>query len=128
MHIVDSCGWLEWFSGGSLAEVYGKHLTATDQLLVPGVVLYEVYKILKREIDEEKALWATSYMKNSSFIPREEILALKAADVALRHHLAMADAMVYATALTYDCSLYTSDADLKGLPLVQYISVENSVE
>jgi predicted nucleic acid-binding protein len=46
----------------------------------------------------------------------------------LRHHLAMADAMVYATALTYDCPLYTSDADLKGLTLVQYISVENSVE
>jgi predicted nucleic acid-binding protein len=53
-------------------------------------------------------------MKNSKFVPLVEMLALKAADVALQHHLAMADAMVYATALAYDCPIYTSDADLKN--------------
>jgi predicted nucleic acid-binding protein len=125
MHIVDSCGWLEWFTEGPLAGAYEEHLKDPEQLLVPAVVLYEVYKILKREVGEEKAIWAASYMKNSIFIPLEETLSFKAADVALRHHLAMADAMVYATALTYDCPIYTSDADLKGLPLVNYLSVNN---
>lgn len=128
MHIVDSCGWLEWFSNGPLADVYGKHLKAAENLLVPGVVLYEVYKILKREIGEEKAIWAASCMKNSTFVPLTENLALKAADMALQHHLAMADAMVYATALANECPIYTSDADLKGLSLVHYISVENSAD
>ena len=54
MHIVDSCRWLKWFSGGPLAEVFGKPLKAGGLLLVPGVVLYEVYKILKREIGGER--------------------------------------------------------------------------
>jgi hypothetical protein len=59
MHVVDSCGWLEWFANGSLAEKYAEHLQAGEKLLVPVVVLYEVYKILKREIGEAKALLAT---------------------------------------------------------------------
>jgi predicted nucleic acid-binding protein len=126
MHIVDSCGWLEWFSNGRLAELYGEHLKARDQLLVPVVVLYEVYKILKREIGEEKAILAAGYMKESIIVPWEEILAFKAADVALRYRLAMADALVYATALTYDCPLYTSDADLKDLALVHYLPVADT--
>ncbi len=123
MHIVDSCGWLEWFSNGDLAEAYGAYLDAGEELLVPAVVLYEVYKILKREIGEEKALLAIAHMKRSMVVPLEDILAMKATDIALRHHLAMADAMIYATAITFNCPLYTSDADLKDLPLVHYFPV-----
>ena len=48
MHIVDSCGWLEWFTDGNLAERYEQCLAEVDRILIPGVVLYEVYKILKR--------------------------------------------------------------------------------
>lgn len=122
MHIVDSCGWLEWFADGNLAEVYREYLAVGDQLLVPTVVLYEVYKILKRKIGEEKALLAAGHMKESTVIPLSESLAFKAADLALHHRLAMADAMVYATALSHNCPLYTSDADLKGLPQVHYLT------
>ena len=121
MHIVDSCGWLEWFSDGSLADAYAPHLRDEEQLLVPAVVLFEVYKILKRETDEEKAILAASSMKRSLIIPLEEVLSLKAADTALQNNLAMADAIVYATALLYEVQLYTSDADFQGLPLVQMI-------
>jgi len=121
MHIVDSCGWLEWFSNGTLADEYGEHLKDSEAILVPVGVLYEVYKILKREIGEEKALLSSGLMKNSTIIPLEEALAFKAADIALTSSLAMADAMIYATALTHGCPLYTSDVDLKGLPLVHFI-------
>ncbi len=124
MHIVDSCGWLEWFTNGHLAESYGKYLEPSENLLVPVVILYEVYKILKREIGEEKSLPAIGYMKNSLIVPIDDILALKAADIALENRLAMADAMVYATSVTYSCPLYTSDVDFKDLPLVHYFSVE----
>ena len=48
MIIVDSCGWLEWFSDGPLANKYQRYLEAQDKLLVPTIILYEVYKILKR--------------------------------------------------------------------------------
>ena len=122
MIIVDSCGWLEWFSDGVLAPKYQKYLENKNELLVPTIVLYEVYKILKREVGEEKALLAFGHMKISEVIHFDENLALQAADISLLHNLAMADAIVYATSLENNCRLITSDGDLKSLPQVTFIS------
>jgi len=121
MIIVDSCGWLEWFSDGVLAQKYQKYLENKKELLVPTIVLYEVYKIMKREVGEEKALLAFGHMKNSEVIPFDENLALQAADLSLLHNLAMADAIVYSAALQNNCKLITSDNGLKGLPKVTFI-------
>ena len=65
MVIVDSSGWLEWFADGKLADAYQKYLADQDNLSVPTITLYEVYKILKREVGEEKALLATGYKKTA---------------------------------------------------------------
>ena len=91
-------------------------------MLLPAIVLYEVYKILKREAGEEKALRACGYMKNSPVIPVDEVLALAAADIALQEKLVMADAIVLATAHLNNCTVITSDADLKNKPCVKYIA------
>lgn len=48
MIIVDSCGWLEWFTDGNLADQYKEYLVDQDNILMPAIVLYEVYKIIKR--------------------------------------------------------------------------------
>ena len=121
MIIVDSCGWLEWFTSGKLADKYEKYLADQENMLTPAIVLYEVYKILKREVGEEKALLAAGYMKNSPVIPLDELIALAAADIALRNSLAMADAIIVATAQANNCKIITSDADLKDQPGVVYI-------
>jgi len=122
MIIVDSCGWLEWFTGGKLADDYERYLTDQDALLVPSIILYEVYKVLKRDAGEEKALLAIGYMKSSRVIPLDETLALASADIALREHLAMADAIIVATALAHQCDIISSDSDLKNQSRVKYIS------
>lgn len=122
MIIVDSCGWLEWFTNGKLADSYERYLADQNNMLLPAIVLYEVYKILKREVGEEKALLACAYMKNSPVIPADEVLALAAADIALQEKLAMADAIVLATAHLNNCTVITSDADLKNKPCVKYIA------
>ena len=121
MIIVDSCGWLEWFTDGSLADKYREHLADQEKILVPAIILYEVYKILKREVGEEKALLAAGYMKSSSIVPLDETLALAAADIALQERLAMADAIIVATALACNCTLVSSDVDLKDQPNVKFI-------
>lgn len=46
----------------------------------------------------------------------DEPLALEAADLSLAHGLAMADALVYATARRFAATLVTGDADFEGLP------------
>jgi predicted nucleic acid-binding protein len=121
MIIVDSCGWLEWFADGSLADKYQEYLADQEKILVPAIILYEVYKVLKREVGEEKALLAAGYMKSSSIIPLDETLALAAADIALHDRLSMADAIIVATALACNCTIVSSDVDLKGQPNVKFI-------
>ncbi len=51
-------------------------------------------------------------------------LALYAAELSLTHHLAMADAMIYATALSRGATLVTSDEDFEKLPEVIYLPKE----
>lgn len=125
MVIVDSCGWLEWFTDGELADQYRPYLADPEKLLVPAIVLYEVYKVLKREIGEEKALAAAGYMKNAHLIPLDDYIALSAADSALQYDLAMADAIIAAVAQDHNCTIITSDKDLKKLPGVTFIPRHN---
>ncbi len=122
MIIVDSCGWLEWFTNGKLADRYERYLADQNNMVLPAIVLYEVYKILKREVGEDKALLACGYMKNSPVIPIDDFLALAAADIALQEKLAMADELILATAHLNNCTIITSDADLKNQSCVEYIA------
>ncbi|MBU4408210.1 MAG: type II toxin-antitoxin system VapC family toxin [Proteobacteria bacterium] len=121
MIIVDSCGWLEWFTDGALADNYKQYLADSDNILVPAIVFYEVYKVLKREAGEEKALLAAGYMRSSRLIPFDDTLALAAADIALQKNLAMTDAIIVAVSKAHNCRIVSSDADLKNLDNVDYI-------
>ena len=120
MTLVDSSGWIEHLTDGPLADAYAEYVSAPD-LLVPSIVLYEVYKLLCREISEQVALEAAARLKSARLVPLDDHLALEAADLSLEHGLAMADAVVYATARHYDALLVTSDADFADLPGVQYL-------
>ena len=119
--LIDSSGWIEIFVGGTLAERYAAYLTPSAEVVTPTIVLYEVYKKIKRERGEETALMIVGRLNATEVIPLTDSLALNAADISLRHGLAMADAIVYATARDQEAQLITSDADLKDLPEVVYV-------
>ena len=121
MLIVDSSGWIEYFTDGPLASSYEKHLKDLSRLATPTIVLYEVYKIIKREGSEENALAAISLMNRTTVIPLTESIALLAADISLQHGLPMADAIVYATAVEMQHSLISSDGHFKNLANVIFI-------
>ena len=120
MILVDSVGWIEFFTDGPLAGKYSKYLQKPSEVVVPTIVLYEVYKKIKSERSEEAALVAVATMQNARIIPLTEELSLSAADASLSHKLAMADAIVYASAIQEGAKVVTSDNDLKGLPQVTY--------
>ena len=122
MIIVDSCGWLEWFTDGKLAEQYKEYLADSGNILMPAIIIYEVYKILKREVSEEKALLAVGLMKKSKIIPFDDNIAIAAADIGLHEKLAMADAIIVATAQAHNCQIISSDVDLKDQANVRYIA------
>jgi predicted nucleic acid-binding protein len=78
--------------------------------------VYEIYRVLRRDLSEERALAAVQAMRRAEIVPVDESLALEAADVALEAGLALADALIYATARRHRATLVTADADFAGLP------------
>jgi len=124
MKLVDSCGWLHLFKNTALAETYRNILReAESETIVPTIVLYEVAKVLKRDVGESVAMECALRMQQAKVVGLTDVLALEAAYVALERGLAMADAIIFATAQRYDAELYTSDVDLRGSPGVQFIPI-----
>ncbi len=122
MFLVNSSGWIEFFTDGPLAKEYARHLKDPTRIVTPTIVLYEVYKKIKRERTEEDTLTAVSLMNRTSVVDLTESIALFAADLSIKHSLPMADALVYATTLEHNCRLVTSDAHFKKLDRVVFIS------
>lgn len=121
MILVDSSGWVEFFTDGPLAAEYSKYLKDLTKVVTPTIVIYEVYKKIKREKTEEEALLAVSLINRTSVIPLSESIALLAADLSLKYLLPMADAIVYATAFEENCKVVTSDTLFKDLDRVVLI-------
>lgn len=79
-----------------------------------------MYKKIKRERGEETALLFAGRL-HATRVQLTESIAYLAADISLRHGLAMADAIVYATAKDQKAEIITGAADLKNLPGVVYV-------
>ena len=120
MNLVDTTGWVEYFAGGKKADFFEKALEDTDNLLVPAICFYEVFKVLLRECGEDDALAAVARMKQATVVPMNDEIAILAARNSLELKLPMADAVIYTTARMYDAILYSMDADFKGLSHVKY--------
>ncbi|HEX9161612.1 MAG TPA: type II toxin-antitoxin system VapC family toxin [Thermoanaerobaculia bacterium] len=112
---MDSSGWLEFFGDGPFAEEYAARLKQPQQVLTATVALYEVYKWIKRERTEEEALAAVATMQKTRIAPLTDEIALAAADLSLANRLAMADAIMLATARANNAELWTSDSDFAGI-------------
>ena len=121
MIVVDSCGWLAYLKDTTQADAYEPYLQDPD-LIVPTVVIYEVCKVLRRDISEDAAHRAAALLQGGLVVPLDQLLAMEAAEVSLRQGLAMADAIVYATAQSFGARLVTSDEHFAGLPGVEYLA------
>jgi predicted nucleic acid-binding protein len=107
---------VEYLAGRALARRFAAYLEGREPLLVSVIEIYEVYKVIRRDLSEERALAAIAAMRRATIVAVDESLALDAADVSLAHGLAMADSLVYATARRHRAKLVTGDTDFEGLP------------
>jgi predicted nucleic acid-binding protein len=120
MNVVDSSAWLEYFANGSSASFFAPAIERTEKLLVPSLVLYEVFKRVLQQRDEGHALQAMAVMQQGTVVDLDARLALMAARISLERKLPMADSVILATAHAYGATVWTQDADFKGLPAVQF--------
>ena len=121
MNVVDSSGWLEYFANAPNAGFFAPAIEAVSQLVVPTISLYEVFKRILQQKTEDEAIRAVAVMMQGSVVDLTPALALRAATVALRQHLPMADSVMLATAQAFDATLWTQDADFRDISGVRYI-------
>ena len=120
---IDSYGWIERFTNGPRAQKYNKIIDQVhpDEIITSVVVLYEVYKKIKKLKGEQAALETVAVLSQTTIVPIGNDLSLEAADYSLEHELHFSDALIYATARRFEVELYTNDEHLKGLPFVIHI-------
>lgn len=116
MIVVDSSGWIEFFLDGPKAGIYARYLQHPEKILTPVIVVYEVYKKVKRERGEQLAKLCLAQIEKTQIVPITQTIALLAADLSLEFSLPMADALVLATARAQKSELITSDSDFQNIP------------
>jgi predicted nucleic acid-binding protein len=120
MNIIDSSFWLEYFAGTQAGDIVSDIIEKPNELIVPTITVYEVFKKLLIERNEDDALLAVGYMRQGNIIDLTEELSLSAAGISKNHKLPMADSIIYATTLKYNCILWTQDRHFKDLKFVNY--------
>jgi predicted nucleic acid-binding protein len=120
MNVVDSSAWLEYFAGSDQAKHFARAIESTEELIVPVIVIYEVFIKIAIEKGEDNALIAIAYMKQGYVAPVDDEIALHAAKVAIDNKLPMADSLIYAITLKHNATLYTQDKHFENINSVKY--------
>ncbi len=117
-YVVDSSGWVEYLGNGSKADAFAKYLEVPETLLLPTIIVYEVYKKMLREQRLGLAEWflSTAFGFQEREIALDVSLTALAARKSLASSLPMADAIIYATAQAHQAVLITSDGHFTDLP------------
>lgn len=119
-NVVDSSAWLEYFADTKRAKYFSKVIEDVDNLIVPSITLYEIFKKLLLEKNETAALRAVAHMRSGSVVDLDITLSLQAAKISVDNKIPMADSIILATARLHNATLWTQDADFEGITGVQY--------
>jgi predicted nucleic acid-binding protein len=120
VNVVDSSAWLEYFGDGPNATQFSGAIEAPSELVVPSLTLYEVFKRTCQLTNEATALETVGVMLQGRVVELSATLAIDAARLSLGTGLAMADAIILATARAFDATLWTQDAHFADIEGVKY--------
>ena len=122
MNVVDSSGWLEYFADGPNAEFFAEAIENVEELIVPVISLYEVFKRVYQQRGENEALQAVAVMMQGQVVELTSSLALDAAKMSIDLQLPLADSLILTTARAQGALLWTQDADFEGIENVKFIA------
>ncbi|MDO9142991.1 type II toxin-antitoxin system VapC family toxin [Rhodoferax sp.] len=122
MNVVDSSGWIEFFLAGANGPKFKPVIEQRNTLLVPVIALFEVHKVLSRKVPADAVTQCLDVMRLGRVLDITDRRAVAAASVAVKHRLAMADAMMYSLALELGATFWTQDVDYQGLPGVNFFA------
>lgn len=122
MNVVDSSGWLEYFTNSPNAAFFASPIKNQAELLVPVISIYEVFKRVLQQQGEEQALEVAAAMMQGIVIDLDVATALNAAKLSVEMKLPMADSIMLATARAHDAVFWTQDVDFAAIDGVKYIA------
>ena len=114
--LLDSSVWIEILGSGPLSKSCLKELKSAELVVVPTLVIYEVYRKITQSASDDQALSAISNLTQHSVVELSQDVALTAADLSLQYKLGMADSFVLAHAQRANATLVTLDNDFAGTP------------
>ena len=122
MNVVDSSGWVEYFRDSPRADLFALAIEQRDQLLVPVIALYEVHKILSRQMPPEVVEKFLDVMRRGHVLELTDKRAIAASTASNLHGLAMADAAMYSMAQEFNATFWTQDVDYQALAGVKFFA------
>jgi predicted nucleic acid-binding protein len=121
MNLVDSCGWLEYYADGPNADFYAGAIEDIDNLIVPVICIYEVFRKILQQRGEAPALQAVALMHQGLVVDLSSSLALSAAKIGVELKMPLADSIILATARVHNATVWTEDAHFKDIEGIRYV-------
>jgi len=120
MNVVDSSAWIEFLTGGPNAKFFEPPILATEDLVLPTMVLLEDYKHVRRHQGRDQALSAIAGMRQGRVEDLDGRTALHAGELGVELGLPLADSVILATAQLNEAILWTQDSDFEGMDGVRF--------
>jgi predicted nucleic acid-binding protein len=120
VNLVDSSGWLEYFAEGPNAGFFAPAIEKSGELIVPTIVVFEVYKRVRQQRNRHTALEAVATLRAGRIVDLTVTLAIAAAAIGSSEKLPMADSIILATARAENAIIWTQDADFERIAGVKF--------
>lgn len=111
---------MEYLSDSKNAKNFAEAIENTEELLVSSINIYEIFKKILKEKDENTALQVVGLMKQAKVVDVNSSISMQAAKLSYEKNIPMADSIIYATAQINDAIVWTQDSDFKELESVKY--------
>lgn len=122
-NLVDTSGWLEYFTDGKNADFFAPAIENTDSLIVSVINIYEIFKKVLIERGENSALETIAVLFQGEIIDVDTHLSIQAAQKSALYKIPMADSILLATAQKYDAILWTQDKHFEDIKSnIKYIN------
>jgi len=120
MVVVDSSGWIEFYKGGPDGARFQPAMQP-GKMIVPSIVVCEIQRFVLGRGSTDSFQKGLQALFRHSIADLTAELATFAAQLGVKHKLALADSIIYATARAHSATLWTMDSHFEGLPGVRYI-------
>ena len=121
MTLLDSSYWLEYFAGSENCKEYKKEIENISNVIIPTIIIYEVFKKLLMETTEDNALIAIAHMELGKVIEIDSEIAISAAKFSVHYKIPMADSIILSVSKKFSSKFYTHDEHFSNIPDVIYI-------